>query len=463
MKELCDNNDQNCNDTKWKSKENILKFTKNTELISAGVQTDCDSLITSPESDSFLPSPDIDIEEIILHKSCSKDNLGFSISYSSDDTDMFTEVYVKSIEPHSIAAKDGRLKQGDQILQVNGRDVSSKEETENLLAEHNNDVTLLISRYLYDDPDFIGDNDTLQYDCDSTLSETGNCYSSSSQSTNYFIKPTKSIENINPHNFFINDPLNHVNIKAHIDSVNQEIKVLNNRMENVLKLTSISKRVAQTNRTDDPILESQSNEIEHIYETIPEYAEMEPIYCSPYETQAHSQNIIEQWIKLNQNIQKCKEQNILRDSPNSVSGENEIGNNIINTSILTSSSQLVSEFDSNKKLETRLCPSNCTCQPNILTENNSSVQIQSKSPYLTSQTMYTNVANLQQTMQLQQKLFRQALNSQLLNCRNSLCDENKDSSNNFSPRKRYTAPNLSQYQFVGSRQVSIVLKINLYF
>lgn len=49
--------------------------------------------------------------------------------------------------------------------------------------------------------------------------------------------------------------------------------------------------------------------------------------------------------------------------------------------------------------------------------------------------MYTNLANLQQTMLLQQKLFRQAL------------------MHSSSTNKHFTAPNLSQYQFVSSQQV----------
>lgn len=49
--------------------------------------------------------------------------------------------------------------------------------------------------------------------------------------------------------------------------------------------------------------------------------------------------------------------------------------------------------------------------------------------------MYTNLANLQQTMLLQQKLFRQALM-------------------HSTDNKHFTAPNLSQYQFVSSQQVS---------
>lgn len=53
-------------------------------------------------------------------------------------------------------------------------------------------------------------------------------------------------------------------------------------------------------------------------------------------------------------------------------------------------------------------------------------------------TMYTNMANLQQTMMLQQRIFKQAMTQQ----------------NTISNTKHYTAPNLSQYQFVSGQQVS---------
>lgn len=53
-----------------------------------------------------------------------------------------------------------------------------------------------------------------------------------------------------------------------------------------------------------------------------------------------------------------------------------------------------------------------------------------------SDTMYTNAANLQQTMLLQQQLLRQALG------------QNPDNT-----KTSYTIPNLSQYRFVSSQQV----------
>lgn len=60
--------------------------------------------------------------------------------------------------------------------------------------------------------------------------------------------------------------------------------------------------------------------------------------------------------------------------------------------------------------------------------------------------MYTNMANLQQTMLLQQRLFRQALVRQTPAAAGV---------NTAQHHKHYTAPSLSQYQFVSSQQVII--------
>lgn len=65
------------------------------------------------------------------------------------------EVYISDIHPDSVAGRDGRLRQGDQIVQINGKDIKTRSETETLMAENNNAVTLLVSRYLYSVRKFI--------------------------------------------------------------------------------------------------------------------------------------------------------------------------------------------------------------------------------------------------------------------------------------------------------------------
>ncbi|XP_031629472.1 slo-interacting protein 1 [Contarinia nasturtii] len=119
--------------------------------------------------------PEIDIEEVTLRKNNSEERIGLTVSYSSgngsgsgsDDADTCTEVYISDIAENSVAARDGRLRQGDQILQVNGRDVSSKEDAETLFSENKNAVTLLVSRSLYTSEEF-SDNDNADYfdDCE---------------------------------------------------------------------------------------------------------------------------------------------------------------------------------------------------------------------------------------------------------------------------------------------------------
>lgn len=106
------------------------------------------------------------IQEITLRKSDSNERLGVTVCYSNGDDygdgglggsmiggmhneETVAEVYISDIHPDSVAGRDGRLRQGDQILQINGKDIKTRSETETLIAENNNAVTLLVSRYLY--------------------------------------------------------------------------------------------------------------------------------------------------------------------------------------------------------------------------------------------------------------------------------------------------------------------------
>lgn len=66
-------------------------------------------------------------QEVTLRKNNSEERIGLTVSYSSgngsgsasSETDeTCTEVYISDIAENSVAARDGRLRQGDQILQV---------------------------------------------------------------------------------------------------------------------------------------------------------------------------------------------------------------------------------------------------------------------------------------------------------------------------------------------------------
>lgn len=55
-----------------------------------------------------------------MRKSGSAEKLGLTVCYSSGSgsEDVDTEVYISEIVPESLAARDGRLREGDQILRV---------------------------------------------------------------------------------------------------------------------------------------------------------------------------------------------------------------------------------------------------------------------------------------------------------------------------------------------------------
>lgn len=69
--------------------------------------------------------------------------------------------------------------------------------------------------------------------------------------------------------------------------------------------------------------------------------------------------------------------------------------------------------------------------------------------------MYTNMANLQQTMLLQQRLFLQALCQQNTLVKTSTPTSANDP-NIDAKHKQYIAPSLSQYRFVSGQQVNIL-------
>ncbi|XP_004914203.1 E3 ubiquitin-protein ligase PDZRN3 isoform X3 [Xenopus tropicalis] len=112
----------------------------------------------SPAHDYFDPNdfmgglhPEMDrdeleLEEIDLYRMNSQDKLGLTVCYRTDDEDD-TGIYVSEIDPNSIAAKDGRIREGDRIIQINGIDVNNHEEAVALLtSEDTKNVFLLVAR-----------------------------------------------------------------------------------------------------------------------------------------------------------------------------------------------------------------------------------------------------------------------------------------------------------------------------
>uniref|UniRef100_A0A8C5Z7T1 PDZ domain containing 4 n=1 Tax=Marmota marmota marmota TaxID=9994 RepID=A0A8C5Z7T1_MARMA len=84
--------------------------------------------------------------EVELYKSSHRDKLGLMVCYRTDDEEDLG-IYVGEVNPNSIAAKDGRIREGDRIIQINGMDVQNREEAVAILSqEENTNISLLVAR-----------------------------------------------------------------------------------------------------------------------------------------------------------------------------------------------------------------------------------------------------------------------------------------------------------------------------
>ncbi|XP_043933908.1 E3 ubiquitin-protein ligase PDZRN3-like [Protopterus annectens] len=90
---------------------------------------------------------ELEYEEVALYRLNSQDKLGLTVCYRTDDDEDDTAIYISEIDPNSIAAKDGRIREGDRIIQINGIDVKNREEAVALLTrEDSKRVSLLVAR-----------------------------------------------------------------------------------------------------------------------------------------------------------------------------------------------------------------------------------------------------------------------------------------------------------------------------
>lgn len=89
---------------------------------------------------------DFEYEEVELCRVSSQEKLGLTVCYRTDDEED-TGIYVSEVDPNSIAAKDGRIREGDRILQINGEDIQNREEAVALLSSDEcKRIVLLIAR-----------------------------------------------------------------------------------------------------------------------------------------------------------------------------------------------------------------------------------------------------------------------------------------------------------------------------
>ncbi|KAL6458835.1 hypothetical protein MHYP_G00323070 [Metynnis hypsauchen] len=89
---------------------------------------------------------ELEYEEVELYKSSQQDKLGLTVCYRTDDEED-QGIYIGEVNPNGIAAKDGRIRKGDRILQINGVDVQNREEAVAILTREDSiNFSLLLAR-----------------------------------------------------------------------------------------------------------------------------------------------------------------------------------------------------------------------------------------------------------------------------------------------------------------------------
>ncbi|VDK87770.1 unnamed protein product [Litomosoides sigmodontis] len=97
-----------------------------------------------------LSGIEYELIEIILQKSKSCPRLGLKLYYgTADEND--TDVFIGEIESGSVADRDGRLRPGDQILQVNGETIYSRATAVKQFRDSGNEISLLLARSIQND------------------------------------------------------------------------------------------------------------------------------------------------------------------------------------------------------------------------------------------------------------------------------------------------------------------------
>uniref|UniRef100_A0A8D3B0T5 PDZ domain-containing protein n=1 Tax=Scophthalmus maximus TaxID=52904 RepID=A0A8D3B0T5_SCOMX len=84
--------------------------------------------------------------EVELYKSSQQEKLGLTVCYRTDDEEDLG-IYVGEVNPNSIASKNGRIREGDRILQINGVDIQNREEAVAILTREDSiNFSLLLAR-----------------------------------------------------------------------------------------------------------------------------------------------------------------------------------------------------------------------------------------------------------------------------------------------------------------------------
>lgn len=105
-----------------------------------------DVVVDMEDSSGDLLVPGLDYEEVVLSRSSGEERLGLTLCYETDAEDGLTDIFIDDIHPDGLAAKDGRLRLGDQIIQINGEDIKTKSQAQDIFLHSNGDISFLVAR-----------------------------------------------------------------------------------------------------------------------------------------------------------------------------------------------------------------------------------------------------------------------------------------------------------------------------
>lgn len=87
----------------------------------------------------------LEFEEVTLKRNKSCERIGLTLCYGNGDNEE-TDIFVSEVEATSLADQNGRIWAGDQILQINGVDVHTRNQAIELFQKNKQTVTLLLAR-----------------------------------------------------------------------------------------------------------------------------------------------------------------------------------------------------------------------------------------------------------------------------------------------------------------------------
>ena len=95
---------------------------------------------------SLSPSLFSPTEYTITLKRDNSESLGFSIVGGVNSSRGNSPVYIRSIAPQGIAAQDGRLQSGDELISINGLSTTSMSQKEvvQIIKQSTGNITLTI-------------------------------------------------------------------------------------------------------------------------------------------------------------------------------------------------------------------------------------------------------------------------------------------------------------------------------